>query len=143
MPSVIPSPGTLKSALWSFLTANPNLAAIASVHPIHPTTKGELSNGKGRVVMSQITDTLEGTIVTRKILQPIIQCACWGTTEPFTTTLLETLVATLETWTPSTLTMSGQKLESLARLRRVGPVFDAKTSLFVSSIDLRCTISTF
>lgn len=142
MPVAVPSVATLKSKLWSYLSARPEITAMATISPTHPTATGDLTSTKGRVVISQLYDTLEGSIVTRALLAPTLQFACWGTSEPFATQLLEKVVAALEGWRPSTFAMPGQKLETIRRSRRTGPLFDSKVSLFVTSVDATFKIST-
>ena len=142
MTATIPSVATLKSRLWSYLNARTEITSAATISPTHPTATGDLTSTKGRIVISQLYDTLEGTIVTRSLLAPTLQLACWGTSEPFATQLLERVVNALEQWTPASFAMSGQKLETIRRSRRTGPLFDSKVSLFVSSVDVTFKIST-
>lgn len=142
MPVAVPSVAALKSRLWSYLTGRSEIAAIATISPTHPTAAGDLTSSKGRIVITQLYDTLEGSVVTQALLAPTLQFACWGTSEPFATQLLEKVVAALQQWTPANFVMPGQKLETIRRSRRTGPLFDSKVSLFVTSVDATFKLST-
>lgn len=134
MPPVLPSVQKLKAKVFDYLS--PRLASLARVSPVHPNTTADVKATQGWVVVSYLYDGLEGQVVTRAVLYPWLRFTCWHTSEPLCSQLMETLVEELEQWTAPDLTMTGQRVNSINRRGRFGPMLDNKLQLWLSSIDV-------
>ncbi len=140
---MIPSILALKSKVFELLTGDVSVSALADVGAAHPLEPSKVTPNKGFVAITQVYDLQEGTVITRNLLYPWLQFACWDISDPRATRLLEAVVNCIESWTAIALQSPGQKVNSINRRRRNGPFFDDKTQLFVASVDVGFKLSTF
>lgn len=138
---MIPSVMRLKARIFDFLTGCTELMQLTNVGIAHPGQATDLKNGKGYIAITQLYDGLEGRYLTRSLLYPWLQFACWHTTEPRATLLLERLINWIEKWQPADFSTDDQRVNFINRRNRSGPLYDPKTQLFVSSVDIGFNLS--
>lgn len=139
---MIPSVLKLKEKIYQFLSASQPVIDLATIAIAHPQTSSELQKGKGVVAITQLYDLQEGFVISPSLLYPWLQFACWDTSEPRSTRLLETVITCIESWDSATFSTPDQQVNSINRRRRNGPFFTDKVQLFVASVDVGFKLST-
>jgi hypothetical protein len=126
----------LESALFTLLTEFfVNNDITFSVN--YPKTKNELSNGKTVITFSAISDDIEGSIISRDIIHPLVSFLVFNTNYAKNRQIQESLIEYLQSLNPFNLIMLNQESNHSYLARRIPPIFDKSLEIFISGVDYR------
>lgn len=126
----------LESALFTLLTEFFVDSDITfSVN--YPTTKNVLDNGKTIITFSAISDDIEGSIISREIIHPLVSFLVFNTNYAKTRQIQESLIQYLQSLNPFDLIMINQESNHSYLVRRIPPIFDKSLEIFISGVDYR------
>lgn len=126
----------LESALFTLLTEFFVDSDITfSVN--YPKTKNELYNGKTIITFSAISDDIEGSIISREIIHPLVSFLVFNTNYAKTRQIQESLIQYLQSLNPFDLIMLNQESNHSYLVRRIPPIFDKSLEIFISGVDYR------
>ena len=126
----------LESALFTLLTEFFVDSDITfSVN--YPTTKNMLDNGKTVITFSAISDDIEGSIISRDIIHPLVSFLVFNTNYAKTRQIQESLIQYLQSLNPFDLIMLNQESNHSYLARRISPIFDKTLEIYISGVDYR------
>lgn len=126
----------LESALFTLLTEFfVNNDITFSVN--YPKTKNELSNGKTVITFSAISDDIEGSIISRDIIHPLVSFLVFNADYAKNRQIQESLIEYLQSLNPFNLIMLNQESNHSYLARRIPPIFDKSLEIFISGVDYR------
>ena len=126
----------LESALFTLLTenfVNSNITFSAN----YPKTKNELYNGKTVITFSAISDDIEGSVISRKIIHPLVSFVIFNGNFAKNRQIQEGLIDYLQSLNPFDLVMEDQESNHSFLVRRIPPTFDKSLEIFISGVDFR------
>ena len=126
----------LESALFTLLTEFFVDSDITfSVN--YPKTKNELYNGKTIITFSAISDDIEGSIISREIIHPLVSFLVFNANYAKNRQIQESLIEYLQSLNPFNLIMVNQESNHSYLARRIPPIFDKSLEIFISGVDYR------
>ena len=126
----------LESALFTLLTEFFVDSDITfSVN--YPKTKNELYNGKTIITFSAISDDIEGSIISRDIIHPLVSFLVFNANYAKNRQIQESLIQYLQSLNPFNLIMLNQESNHSYLARRIPPIFDKSLEIFISGVDYR------
>ena len=126
----------LESALFTLLTEFFVDSDITfSVN--YPTTKNMLDNGKTVITFSAISDDIEGSIISRDIIHPLVSFLVFNANYAKNRQIQESLIEYLQSLNPFDLIMLNQESNHSYLVRRIPPIFDKSLEIFISGVDYR------
>ena len=126
----------LESALFTLLTEFFVDSDITfSVN--YPKTKNELYNGKTIITFSAISDDIEGSIISRDIIHPLVSFLVFNANYAKNRQIQESLIEYLQSLNPFNLIMLNQESNHSYLARRIPPIFDKSFEIFISCVDYR------
>lgn len=126
----------LESALFTLLTEFFVDSDITfSVN--YPKTKNELYNGKTIITFSAISDDIEGSIISREIIHPLVSFLVFNGNYAKNRQIQESLIEYLQSLNPFNLIMLNQESNHSYLARRIPPIFDKSLEIFISGVDYR------
>ncbi|QDB71390.1 hypothetical protein Mic1_21 [Microcystis phage Mic1] len=126
----------LESALFTLLTEFFVDSDITfSVN--YPKTKNELYNGKTIITFSAISDDIEGSIISRDIIHPLVSFLVFNANYAKNRQIQESLIEYLQSLNPFNLIMLNQESNHSYLARRIPPIFDKSFEIFISGVDYR------
>lgn len=126
----------LESALFTLLTEFFVDSDITfSVN--YPKTKNELYNGKTIITFSAISDDIEGSIISRDIIHPLVSFLVFNANYAKNRQIQESLIEYLQSLSPFKLIMLNQESNHSYLARRTPPIFDKSLEIFISGVDYR------
>ena len=126
----------LESALFTRLTeffVNSDITFSAN----YPKTKNELYNGKTIITFSAISDDIEGSIISRDIIHPLVSFLVFNANYAKNRQIQESLIQYLQSLNPFKLIMLNQESNHSYLARRIPPIFDKSLEIFISGVDYR------
>jgi len=126
----------LESALFTLLTeffVNSDITFSAN----YPKTKNELYNGKTIITFSAISDDIEGSIISRDIIHPLVSFLVFNANYAKNRQIQESLIQYLQSLNPFKLIMLNQESNHSYLARRIPPIFDKSLEIFISGVDYR------
>lgn len=142
---LIPSEAALLKALWDYLKLAAQSRFKSEVVELHPNKATRIPEDKFYIVMSLVSDRLEGSVITRKALIPRIQFACWANTYILCQTAKEILRLDLENFchinANPTMKNIGQSVSCVRKLGAIGPNKDSETNLYYCALDAEFFLS--
>jgi hypothetical protein len=126
----------LESALFTLLTEFFVDSDITfSVN--YPKTKNELYNEKTIITFSAISDDIEGSIISRDIIHPLVSFLVFNANYAKNRQIQESLIEYLQSLNPFNLIMLNQESNHSYLARRIAPIFDKSLEIFISGVDYR------
>lgn len=126
----------LESALFTLLTeffVDSNITFSVN----YPTTKNKLDNGKTVITFSAISDDIEGSIISREIIHPLVSFLVFNANYAKNRQIQESLIQYLQSLNPFNLIMLNQESNHSYLARRIPPIFDKSLEIFISGVDYR------
>jgi len=126
----------LESALFTLLTeffVDSNITFSVN----YPTTKNMLDNGKTVITFSAISDDIEGSIISREIIHPLVSFLVFNANYAKNRQIQESLIQYLQSLNPFNLIMLNQESNHSYLARRIPPTFDKSREIFISGVDYR------
>jgi hypothetical protein len=126
----------LESALFTLLTeffVNSDITFSAN----YPKTLNELYNGKTIITFSAISDDIEGSIISRDIIHPLVSFLVFNANYAKNRQIQESLIQYLQSLNPFKLIMLNQESNHSYLARRIPPIFDKSLEIFISGVDYR------
>jgi hypothetical protein len=126
----------LESALFTLLTeffVDSDITFSAN----YPKTKNELYNGKTIITFSAISDDIEGSIISRDIIHPLVSFLVFNANYAKNRQIQESLIEYLQSLNPFKLIMLNQESNHSYLARRIPLIFDKSLEIFISGIDYR------
>lgn len=126
----------LESALFTRLTeffVNSDITFSAN----YPKTLNELYNGKTIITFSAISDDIEGSIISRDIIHPLVSFLVFNANYAKNRQIQESLIQYLQSLNPFKLIMLNQESNHSYLARRIPPIFDKSLEIFISGVDYR------
>lgn len=126
----------LESALYTLLTeyfVDSNITFSAN----YPKTKNELYNEKTVITFSGISDDIEGSVISREIIHPLVSFLIFNANFAKNRQIQESLIDYLQSINPFNLVMEDQESNHSFLARRIPPTFDKTLEIFISGVDFR------
>ena len=126
----------LESALFTLLTEF-FVGSDITFSVNYPKTKNELYNGKTIITFSAISDDIEGSIISRDIIHPLVSFLVFNANYAKNRQIQESLIEYLQSLNPFKLIMLNQESNHSYLARRTPPIFDKSLEIFISGVDYR------
>jgi hypothetical protein len=126
----------LESALFTLLTEF-FVGTEITFSANYPKTKNELYNGKTIITFSAISDDIEGSIISRDIIHPLVSFLVFNANYAKNRQIQESLIEYLQSLNPFKLIMLNQESNHSYLARRTPPIFDKSLEIFISGVDYR------
>ena len=97
----------------------------------------ELYNGKTIITFSAISDDIEGSIISRDIIHPLVSFLVFNANYAKNRQIQESLIGYLQSLNPFKLIMLNQESNHSYLARRIPPIFDKSLEIFISGVDYR------
>lgn len=138
MPKLSPSLQLLEENLFSLLfPAFPS----ATISPVHPRKRTNLDSGEFLLIINYVSDGIEGSTVTNRILHPRISFTVYALNFPSARKFHEDLVDFLDNLSGLDFQWTDQKVDVVHRLSRTPISFDDDSFLYFINVDYRFILS--
>jgi hypothetical protein len=127
----------LESAIFTLLTSKFPPSSGITFSNNYPRSQKELTQNKTIVCISSISDSVEGKIITRELLHPLVSLAIFSIDYFRNRQVQELLISTLDSSSPFELLMPNQQAFHWFCERRLPPTFTPSLEIYSGAVDYR------